>query len=460
MGETLPLFQPMCNGSVKVETRPEHLTGDAGFLLLREALDRTGIIDHLDERLHDPRSQELIEHTMPELLRAGITMIAQGWGDQGDAARLQDDPLLAIAGSDGRGIGAADKALASQASFSRLLDRLAHHGNGAVLDAAPMALAGRRIRAANRDRRLAQATLDVDGLPLPAYGEQPGSAYNGHVRDRIHYPLIASCAETGDMLAGLLRPGNAGPAWNAAEWIPELVAQARQHFARTVRVRLDAGFTDGETLEALDTRGIDYVGRLRENPALTRLFEPHRTRGPGRPAQSPREWVVEETYQAASWDRRRRVVMVIQEHPAELFRQCFFLVTNLPADRFSGEQVLALYRRRGKAEGHMGELKDVIGDSLPCTSRGVASEQTVLARSQALLSLRLLAYQLMHTVRVEMERATKQGWSLRRLRERVLKAGARLQRHARRLIVVVERRAAGLWQRLLARLTRLHFAPG
>jgi hypothetical protein len=37
------------------------------------------------------------------------------------------------------------------------------------------------------------------------------------------------------------------------------------------------------------------------------------------------------------------------------------------------------------------EFKEVIGSSLPCTSRGVASEATVLARSQALLSLRLLA---------------------------------------------------------------------
>lgn len=72
MGETLPLFEPMCNGSVKVETRPEHLTGDAGFLLLREALDRTGLIDHLGEQLYDPRKPEYIEHTMSELLRSSL----------------------------------------------------------------------------------------------------------------------------------------------------------------------------------------------------------------------------------------------------------------------------------------------------------------------------------------------------------------------------------------------------
>ena len=44
----------------------------------------------------------------------------------------------------------------------------------------------------------------------------------------------------------------------------------------------------------------------------------------------------------------------------------------------------------------MGKFKDVIGSSRPCTSRGAASDATVLAHSQALLSLRLVAYPLLH----------------------------------------------------------------
>ena len=51
MGDTRELFRPLCNGAVRVETRTEKLTGDAGFLLLREALDRTALIDHLAARL-------------------------------------------------------------------------------------------------------------------------------------------------------------------------------------------------------------------------------------------------------------------------------------------------------------------------------------------------------------------------------------------------------------------------
>lgn len=55
---------------------------------------------------------------------------------------------------------------------------------------------------------------------------------------------------------------------------------------------------------------------------------------------------------------------------------------------------------------------------------------------------------ILHVLRTEMEAVTWQGWSLRRMRERVLKAGAHLLTHARRITVVIERRAADLWRRL------------
>jgi len=91
------------------------------------------------------------------------------------------------------------------------------------------------------------------------------------------------------MLAGLLRPGNAGPATEADVWIPHLVEQAERRLCRKAQVRLDAGFTDGKTLAALDARNIEYIGRLKNNPALERLFEPYRYRRPGRHAEKSRE---------------------------------------------------------------------------------------------------------------------------------------------------------------------------
>ena len=454
MGETLSLAQPAFNRSVHIETRPERVTSDAGFLLGADVLHTSGLISELTARLHEPRSPERIEYSLGTLIRSFVLMVMQGWGDQSDVERLRGDPLLAMASSEARGQAAAGQRLASQPTLARLLDILASEPNQAVMDGAAMELAGKRLRAANRGHRRARITIDIDGLPLTAHGEQPGSAYNGHVGERVHYPLVASCAQTGDLLGGRLRCGDASPAEGIANWLTELIAQARRHLAQRIQVRLDAGFCDGATLDALEAEGVGYVVRLRTNQRLQRLFDPHRNRGPGRPAEHPREWTVETSYAADSWPHQRRVVMVVQEHPAELFRQGFFIVTNLPASTHSGDRVLALYRRRGKAEAHMGELKSLIGESLPCTTTKRTGADAAFARNQVLLSLRVLAYQLMHTLRCPMERITGHGWSLRRLRERVLKAAARLQRSGRRLVVILERRAAAHWQALFNRLQR------
>ena len=69
MGETLPLFKTSFNQSVQIESRPDHLTGDAGALVQREIMERTGIIDWLSARLHDPRNPDLITYPLSDLLR-------------------------------------------------------------------------------------------------------------------------------------------------------------------------------------------------------------------------------------------------------------------------------------------------------------------------------------------------------------------------------------------------------
>lgn len=162
--------------------------------------------------------------------------------------------------------------------------------------------------------------------------------------------------------------------------------------------------------------------------------------------------MVETQYRARSWQRSRRLLIVVQEEPHKLFRECFYLITNL---QHPPSQLLAMYRRRGKAEGHMGEYKSVVGDSLPSTSRGKASDETVLARSQALLSTRLIAYQLMHVLRTLVEGQMDEGWSLQRLRECLLKTASIVRCTAQRLIVILPRTAADFWNLLTVELSSL-----
>lgn len=67
------------------------------------------------------------------------------------------------------------------------------------------------------------------------------------------------------------------------------------------------------------------------------------------------------------------------------------------------------------------------------------------ACNEVRLLIAMLAYQIMHVTRRAMARKTKTPWSLRRLRERVLRAGARLVVSARRMTLILAEAAAPLW---------------
>ena len=77
------------------------------------------------------------------------------------------------------------------------------------------------------------------------------------------------------------------------------------------------------------------------------------------------------------------------------------------------------------------------------------------AHNEALLLLHLLAYEVMHTGRGVMEMTTRTGWSLRRVRECVLKVGVRIVLHARRVTLVIAETAAAHWQSLWHELATL-----
>ena len=74
------------------------------------------------------------------------------------------------------------------------------------------------------------------------------------------------------------------------------------------------------------------------------------------------------------------------------------------------------------------------------------------------LLIACLAYQVMHIARRAMAKATGTGWSLRRLRERVLRAGARLVISGRRMVLALSSAAAPFWAALWPRLKALHWA--
>jgi hypothetical protein len=313
-------------------------------------------------------------------------------------------------------------------------------------------------------------TIDVDSIPIDVYGHQPGSEYNAHYHGRIYHPLVALCAETGDILDAKLRPGKVHTAEGGLDFILPLIDEAEKKLCQVASVRIDAGFPEDKLLSALEDRGVGCVARIKNNAVLDKMADPYLVRPPGRPPAEPRVWFHEMSYRAQSWSCERRVVLVVCERPGELFLHYFWLIASWAEEQMDGESLLELYRERGTGEGHLGELKDVLEPALSSSPRpknhyrGNQPKKRyascdAFAHNEAILLLNALSYNIVHTVRVLLEKATGRGWSLKRVRERVLKVAARILVHGRYITMVVAEASAKLWQALWKKLSRLKLAP-
>lgn len=455
MGEETTSVRFGCNGSIRVAARGEKLSGNAGAMLLREVDDKIGVTKQLGRSLHDPRNPLMVQYTMAELLRTRLQMIALGFRDQGDADLLRRDPILRVAVSDSAGLSPlGDTTLASQPTMSRLIDTLAipsnlHKINSGLLEGA--------IRCGRDGRGLAKecATIDIDSFPIEVHGHQAGSEWNGHYGIRCYHPLIAML-DTGHWIGVELRAGNEHTAAGLHPFLDPLLDGVEAATGHKPRVRGDAGFPSGVTLDALEARGNEYVFRIRNNSALDAIAEPLLKRPEGRRPKEPREWVHDLEYQAKSWDKPRRIVVVVQERKDDLFLHHFVLITNASKASWTAEQLVADYRQRGTMEGRIAELQSVLMPALSCTMRGedrtARDASAVQFRNAATLVLFALAYNLAHSARLVFVRATKNACALDRFRKKLLAVPALVVISARRATIALNAGLADLWSRFLRAL--------
>ena len=150
----------------------------------------------------------------------------------------------------------------------------------------------------------------------------------------MYHGLVASCAETGDLIDGEIYPGASYLGKQALKLTLRVVDRCRGRLCGSMIVRMDAGFPEPGLLEGLESRSVPYIARIRKNEVLNRMAKPYLTQPAGRsPDAPPRLWFHELTYQAESWDRARRVVLVVRERPGELYPDHFWLLTSLRRKR-------------------------------------------------------------------------------------------------------------------------------
>jgi Transposase DDE domain group 1 len=137
--------------------------------------------------------------------------------------------------------------------------------------------------------------------------------------------------------------------------------------------------------------------------------------------------------------------------PGELFPSIGFLVTNRWA---TPAGVMHLYHGRGTAEPWMKEGQDALKWTRRSCHRCVANQ----VRRQRFI----LAYNLGHFLRRLPRPKVVKEWSLQRVPLKLIKTGARLVRHARRLVFQGAEGAVprDVWAAVLGRISGLRLVPG
>lgn len=474
------LFPLEFNRSIHIEPRPERVSGESGALLMRELMDRLGYGQLFERHLRDSRDPAHVTHPFNELLRTAVLMLAQGWSDQNDVGLLHDDPALRLAVSSRRGQRPLREAacrepdgLCSQPTLSRLYEGLGSPVNRNGLGAFFLDSAERRMVLLRGAWHL-ETTLDLDSLPREVHGHQPGSAWNRHYGMRCYHPLVVR-SEWGDYLGAKLRPGNVHTADGGLAFVLPILRRAKR-WAEQVWLRMDAGFPEPELLDTLEEEGFLYVARLRTNARLERLAAPLLARAQGPAAGEEQVWTHELTYQAASWSRPRRVVLVVVEREreqGELFLDHFFLLSNASV-ALTGGALLERYRQRGMAEKDFGDWNQALDVALSSAPRPKThyrgreveapyEEQDSFAANEARLLLELVASNLLHAGAelLALDEAREIGrMSRERFRQLVLKVTGRALLGGHRIRFAVESARTALWRRFVRMLNQRYPARG
>jgi hypothetical protein len=260
----------------------------------------------------------------------------------------------------------------------------------------------------------------MDRSVSPTHGEQEGTAWNGHFDCKCHHPLFVF-NQFGMLEHCALRHGNVHSADGWQDVLDPVTARYAGRDLGGRFFRADAAYAIPALYARLEEAGYFYAIRLPANTVLREKIAPRLTRPVERPSLTKVKRFYEDfEYQAASWDKPRRVIAKIEWHPGELFPKVGFIVTNLPMEP---DWVARFYNQRGTAEQHIKEGK--------CAFHWTRLSCRRFRDNEVRLQLHALAYNLATLLRCIKLPEAMADWSLSSLQLKLIKIGARVVRHAR-----------------------------
>ena len=388
-----------------LQFRGSTITSDAGLLAYRELDDTLQLTDTAADKLADARTGKNGRHRLAGLLRQSVFGRLAGYEDVNDAERLCRDPAMRWV--------VGDRAISGSAASASQMGRfetkwLCRPENLAALADLP----GQWIDKVQRRRSPKTIVLDMDSSESPTYGEQEGSAYNGHFACTCYHPLFVF-NQFGDVERCTLRSGNVHSADGWRGVLEPVIARYRS-IVKRLYFRGDAAFANPEIYEFLEAEGISYTIRLPANRVLQERIGHLLKRPVGRPPHEVRRYYSSFFYQAQSWNKSRHVVAKVEWHPGELCPRVGFIVSNLAR---SAEGIVAFYNQRGTCEQYIKEGKNAIKwTRLSCRT---------FAANAVRLQLHALAYNIGNFMRTLAMPKTAETWSMTSLREKLIKSARR-----------------------------------
>jgi len=416
----------------------------AGSALVAGVADRVGLTRALSAAMA-PTRQRRSAHDPGVVLRDLAVMLADGGECLTDLGALRDQ--LDLYGN-----------VASDATAFRVIDSIDEAGlarlRGAVAVARARAwkLGARPQRRGEQQQEQEQeqgrpevTVIDLDATLTTAHSDKEQAAGNFKYGFG-HHPLLCYLDETGEALAGILRPGNAGSntASDHKQVIDLALAQLdARALAGKILVRVDgAGATHELTTycreaQMLFSVGFDLDERVHE--AIIAKLESawvKAIRADGSQREHSQVCEITDAVDLSSWPQSSRLIArrtKLKEGDQQSFedydgyRLAVFL-TDQPDDDIA--QLDLTHRGHARVEDHIRQGKDCGLRNLPFQS---------FAQNQVWLWLVMLAQDLIAwTAQLCLADAAR-CWELKRLRYRLLHQSGRIARHARRTILRLAR---------------------
>jgi len=232
-----------------------HAVANAGLLLAATLAERLGIEQTADQ-LINLGERPGAARPGRKLLTLVHTMLAGG--------DCIDDADLLRCGATARVLGHRVMAPSTIGTFLRAFT----FGHVRQLDRLTEQLLT-RAWAAGAGPGDAAMTIDLDSTICEVHGYHKQGAAYGYTRTLGYHPLLATRADTGEILHARQRTGRANTARGTARFVDELAARVRRAGATgELTLRMDSGFWSAKNIRACRRHGIRYSITVRQTKPI------------------------------------------------------------------------------------------------------------------------------------------------------------------------------------------------